>query len=372
MSELWNKETKVLTIKDIDGVPSEIVKIDAWELLPICLKKECSMKTLNEWFSKRNIPYNREGLNEIKEEFGEDWLVNKNYASLSDQFWLKKRTETWRKINFFTNKYTNIVGTMAFEPWTIKGTVRLTTGSPDLTTNGILKKRWIQNADNTSMLVKAASKQTKQEPLNEVLVSVLAEQLNIPCVKYDLRIEGIEMCSVCNNFITEDTELVPASHIYFYEERKEGETVYSHLLKMCELFDIPDAEPFLRKLIFLDSITGNEDRNLNNIGFIRDVKTGNFIGPAPVFDCGNAYWNTKSVNNAVKSKFFNDVEDKIVKEELKKMDLSVLKSDYGFKRIIYDYPGITSIKKSNLIEAISLRNARLLNEIKLNEANIIR
>lgn len=365
MSELCLKDQVVLTLKDVEGVPSSIVKINNEELLPLCLRKECSFDKLMEWMNQRNIPQNREGLEEMKAEFGDSFLVNKNYASLSDHYWLKKRTENYKKVNYFTNLYSRDIGDMAFKPWVITHN-RINSDSPDLTTNGILKKRWVQNPDKTSYLVKAESKITHQEPLNEVLVAVLAEQLGIiDCVKYELHIEGTTMCSKGDNFITWDTDLVPASYIYYQEERQDNETVFDHLLRMCELFDIPNAEDFLNAMVFIDNITANEDRNLSNIAFIRDINTMKFIGPAPLFDCAAAYWNTKKINDAVKSKLFGDVEVNVFNAMKNKCDLNLLTKDYGFKKLIQSYPCITEVKKENLIAEIKNRNNRLCNLKKI-------
>ena len=359
MSELFLKEEKVLTLKDIEGVPSEVQKIDNPELLPVCLKNKCTMKEFKQWLERRNIPQNREGLEAMTKEFGKSWLENKNFASLSDHYWIKKRTETWKRTNFFTNIYSKDIGDMAFRPWTINKN-RFDSFSPDLTTNGILKKRWLQYSDRKSYIVKAGSLATHQEPLSEVLVSVLAEQLGIPCVKYDLCVEGVTMCSKSDNFVTLDTELVPAYYLYYDEPRdKNKEGVYAHLIRMCEKFDVPGAKDFIDQMIFLDCITGNEDRNLANIGFIRDISTMKFVGPAPLYDSGNAYWSTKNVNEVVKSKVFGDVEEDIFNAVKKNYNLSVLLKSSGYKDLIMAYPHISDTKKENLISAIAKRNKRL-------------
>ena len=186
MSELCLKDNVVLTFKDVDGSPASILKINNPELLPLCLKNECTFEKVMEWLGKRNIPKTREGIKKIITNFGESWLENKNYASLSDHYWIKMRSEKYSKINYFTNYYSKDIGDMVFSPWLITKK-KIDNRSPDLTTNGILKKRWKQKNDFSSMLIKAGSKATHQEPLSEVLVSVLAEKMpNFSCVKYDL------------------------------------------------------------------------------------------------------------------------------------------------------------------------------------------
>ncbi len=368
MSELYLKENKVLTLKDEEGVPSEVLKIDAPELLPLFLKDNCTTESFKKWLSLRAIPENREGLKEVKDEFGKDFLKSKNYASLTDQYWIKWRSETWKKVNYFTNFYDKEIGSMFFEPWNVSVQKRYRNNTPDLTTGGVLRKRWLQNQDRTSYLIKAGSIATHQEPLSEVLVSVFAEQLDkIPCVKYDMWVEGVTICSKCDNFITVDTELVPASAFYFKKERTDKESVYAHLIKACEENEIPGAKEFIDWMIFIDSATGNEDRNLGNIGFIRDSNTMKFIGPAPLYDSGNAYWSTKKINDTVKSKLFGDIENSLFKSLKKECDLEEIQKSAAFQKLIESYPGITDEKKNNLIAAIKERNQRLIKNLSLGE-----
>lgn len=368
MSELYLKNNKVLTLKDVEGVPSEVTKVDAPELLPLSLRQHCTSEDFRKWLKTRSIPNDREGLSEIKEEFGSDWLLSKNYASLSDQYWIKRRDETWKKINFFTNTYDRDIGDMVFKPWDVTAQKKYRNNSPDLTTGGILKKRWMQYSDRSSCLIKAGSVMTHQEPLSEVLVSVLAEQLEvIKCVKYDLWVEGTTICSKCDNFITQDTELVPAHMIYYQKERAENESVYNHLLSACDDYEIPGAKEFIDWMIFIDNMTGNEDRNLGNIGFIRDINTMKFIGPAPLYDSGNAYWSTKKINDNVKSKLFGDVENNLFKKLKKECDIESILKIGVFQKLVETYPGISDEKKNNLITAIKDRNSRLCKNISLDE-----
>lgn len=39
-------------------------------------------------------------------------------------------------------------------------------------------------------------------------------------------------------------------------------------------------------MIVLDYIIANDDRHLNNFGLLRDTETLEWLGPAPVYDCG--------------------------------------------------------------------------------------
>ena len=43
-------------------------------------------------------------------------------------------------------------------------------------------------------------------------------------------------------------------------------------------------------MIVLDFLIGNEDRHFNNFGLIRNAVTLEWIGVAPIFDCGTSLW----------------------------------------------------------------------------------
>lgn len=370
MPELWLKDKKVLSFKEEKGMAADVKKVEDESLLPLCLKKDCSAEKLNEFFLRRQLPGNREGLDEMKDEFGTAWLIQNNRLSLSDQYWVRYEMEDWRKINFFDNFYSRDIGDMAFLPWTVPHK-KIKNNSPDMTTNGLLRKRWKQDQKTRkSCLIKAGSRATHQEPLSEVLVSVLLEQLNvIPFVKYDLCVEGVTLCSICENFIDHDHDFIPVSDIY-HDEPRGDEKIYDHILRMCDKYEVPGMKEFLDSMIFIDRITGNEDRNLGNIGFIRDLNTMKITGPAPLFDFGAAYWSSGKINDAVRSKAFGDVEKAVFRRMEKKCDLSRVLKGTGYVHCIKTYPRISEEKKNNLVEAIGKRNRMLLQRRGRDEMSI--
>ena len=61
--------------------------------------------------------------------------------------------------------------------------------------------------------MKGGSGATQQEPYNEVLASSVMERLGIPHVTYTLTVQEDYPYSVCEDFITPETELIPAWYI---------------------------------------------------------------------------------------------------------------------------------------------------------------
>lgn len=51
-----------------------------------------------------------------------------------------------------------------------------------------------------------------------------------------------------------------------------------------------NVKEFLDNMIAFDYIINNTDRHLGNFGFLRNATTGEYLGPAPIFDNGNSLW----------------------------------------------------------------------------------
>lgn len=165
--------------------------------------------------------------------------------------------------------------------------------SPDNTSDGWLKKKWVIVNGERSLL-KAGSKPFQQEPFNEVIATKILEQTqDIPFVKYDLYTENELFCSKCKNFITPDTEFVSAFYICNALDNEKRVPPYDHLLHCADHFAIPRVREFLDDMITLDYLIVNTDRHWSNFGFIRNLNTLRFEGPAPLFDNGTSLWNNE-------------------------------------------------------------------------------
>ena len=358
MQLMLKNEPVLLFIKNAEGL--KLKKVINPEMIPIPLKRELNDDTFSEWLKGRSIPEDRVGFKEVKKLYGEKCFLSRNYASLTDQYWIQNREEKWSKINFFTRKYDKTIGKALFSPWEVE-CIR-SQDSPDLTTSGLLRKRWKQDDDTLkSKLIKAGSKAAGQEPLYEVLAAILCERMGIKIADYELCVEGFRMCVGCLNFIDESTELVTAKDVYYTEERPDDVSVDTHLLRMCDKFKIPGADRHINDITVIDILTGNTDRNLSNIGFIRNTDTLEFTGPAPIFDCGNAYG---CVNSEEKADTLNDPQKDLLKEYGKSVDLEAILKDNSLKDMIMDYPCLNTDEKKKLIKNMEERNNMVLSAIR--------
>ena len=281
----------------------------------------------NKWWKNRQIPASRKGLKEVlhnsnvydKDNF--DLLDAKAYClSLSDQYWVKGVDEeiSWESINFFDNGFSEDIGKILFNGG--KTALNLNLNTPDMTSNGNYEKRW-EIIDGERYLLKAGSKIYNQEPFNELIATKLYERLlnKDEYVEYSVIFDNDNAISKCKNFITKDTELVPAWKINEYYEFLDDEDKYTHYIRCLNNLGIKDAETLTDKMIVCDYIIANKDRHFNNFGVIRDVNTLKFIGVAPIFDNGCSLWYDE--NDMYVGEFF------LTKpfEEYEKTQLSLVK-----------------------------------------------
>ena len=188
---------------------------------------------LNAWWHSRAIPASRDGLKFVLQTYGIETttkLAARSLGlSLSDQYWLKPSGSSieWQDVNFFTNEFSSDLGDAFFSRGSSK--LYLNPMTPDASSNGWLKKKWVI-IDGERYLAKAGSAPLLQQPYNEVAASKIMDALGIKHIEYKLI-------------------------------KEEGRP-----------------------------LSENTDRHFGNFGFIRNVETLKFIGPAPVFDNGTSLW----------------------------------------------------------------------------------
>lgn len=323
----------------------------------------------NKWWKNRQIPASRKGLKEVlhnsnvydKDNF--DLLDAKAYClSLSDQYWVKGVEEeiSWESINFFDNEFSEDIGKILFNGG--KTALNLNLNTPDMTSNGNYEKRW-KIIDGERYLLKAGSKIYNQEPFNELIATKLYERLlnKDEYVEYSVIFDDDKAISKCKNFITKDTELVPAWKINEYYEFLDDEDKYTHYIRCLNNLGIKDAETLTDKMIVCDYIIANKDRHFNNFGVIRDVNTLKFIDVAPIFDNGCSLWydeNDMYVGEFFLTKPFEEYEKKQLSlvKKLEWLDISKLEDFPNEVKTILSMDKLLSKERINkIVDQIKLR-----------------
>ena len=291
-----HKRTPVaeLELDDVTGFIQKIGSVYAPEHLPIGIpvrNEIADRAAFNDWWRDRSIPASRSGVREALESLGvadtKMLLVRCYGLSLSDQYWIcpEGAELRWEDINFFQNDFSEDIGDVLFGERKKKDALNFS--SPDSTSDGNLKKRW-KIIDGKRCLIKGGSNPFRQQPFNEVIASGIMERLGIPHVSYTVIWSKDAPYSVCEDFVTENTELIPAWRLLQAKKQKNSTSRYRHLLECCELLGIGNITPFLDRMLVLDYIIANEDRHFNNFGALRNAETLEWLGMAPIYDSGSS------------------------------------------------------------------------------------
>lgn len=374
---LMHKNIPVLDF-DLDELTSSVHKIGTvyhLEHLPLgtaSLRGEVDRAALNAWWIDRSIPASRSGVRRALETLNlantQMLLTRCSGLSLSDQYWVKPQGSDlqWERINFFTNPFSEDIGNVLLGKAT--DSTNFDFHSPDNTSDGFLKKRW-KIIDGKRCLLKAGSNPFMQQPFNEVVASLVAERLDIPHIPYNLLWDDGVPYSVCEDFITHDTELVSAWRVMQSRKKDNSTSVYRHYLNCCEALGVPGMEHAVDQMIVLDYLIANEDRHQNNFGLIRNADTLEWIGAAPIFDSGSSLGYDKLPNQilslrAAECKPFKKTHAEQLKlvTSFEWIDFDKLNGVEEDIRRVFDQAGeyMDEARKSAIISAFSSRLGNLM------------
>ena len=298
-----NKNRPLMEL-DIDIQTSyvkEILHIYDKEAMPLAMFSEDInqlSKNFTEWWRSRSIPATRVGLRKRMERLpylNLQEIINQSFGlSLSDQYWIRPihmNDLKWEDINYFTNDFSPDYGKYFLgeldEDFT--DVMHLNRRSPDVTLDGNVQKRWIiQNGER--YLIKNGTLPYVQEPFNEKIASEVLSHMSVPYVSYDVIERNGRYFSSCKDFIDTDHEYVSAYYLALSLHATKKVNSEILLEEAIEKYEIPNSEHFIDQMLCLDYMILNEDRHWTNFGFIRNVETLKFEGPAPIFDNGNSLW----------------------------------------------------------------------------------
>lgn len=355
-----------LDLDDETGFIRKIEKVIRAEHLPVGVPVRqgiADRRELNHWWTDRSIPASRSGVREALETLNltdtKMLLVRCFGLSLSDQYWICPDGSdlVWEKINFFDNPFSDDMGDVLFGQQK-KGN-DFDFSSPDNTSDGCLKKRW-KIINGKRCLIKGGSNLERQQPFNEVIASKIMDRLNINHVSYNIIWEDGEPYSVCEDFVTRDTELVSAWRIVQTQKKDNSTSVYQHFVNCCKSLGAADVVPALDRMLVLDYLISNEDRHLNNFGLLRNAETLEWIGFAPIYDSGsslgyNSLLSQLYAEKNIASKPFKRRHDEQIKlvTSFDWIDFSKLYDAGDMVREVFSDPRAKELISENRKEAIA-------------------
>ena len=284
-------ETRFTQVRvlDADRVPLALCSYQA---------KDALVSAFNTWWRGRGIPNSRQGLSRRLRELDLDSafeLPLRSYGlSLSDQYWLLSDDSslTWDSVAFFRNAYDMGADSEDDGMFSQAGPWMNAVGlnSPDNTTDGMLNKRWILDEYGKRLLIKGNGS-SGREVYNEIVATMLYRRL-LPASRYvEYRLanwRGNDVC-VCENFLRDDEEFIPAWYVFKTKKKSNNHSEFRHYCEICEDLGIDHAENQLTRMLVCDSILANTDRHWGNFGVIRNIETLEYRW-APIFDTGMSLW----------------------------------------------------------------------------------
>lgn len=302
---LMNKNTAIMLVEyntTFNGIEN-IYDIYNIEYAPLSISNANKtlganlLKQINDWFKGRGIPSWRKDLEKLLEKLNvssKEELLNKSYAlSLSDQYWLKEENSNvkWQDINFFTNDFEY----EAYLEASLDSSSSLTTSkdkailrSPNNTTDGMLQKGWIIE-NGKRILVKGTYTSSREEPFNEWLASQISKRLGFYYCNYFVEwTDKTKLISKCENFVSEDEEIISAYDVFKSEKKPNNINDYEFYIQTLEKHNVPNARKNVEDMFILDYLMLNTDRHLKNFGVIRNVNTLEWVRTTPIFDTGQS------------------------------------------------------------------------------------
>ncbi|BEG57332.1 hypothetical protein NHP21005_10200 [Helicobacter sp. NHP21005] len=296
---LKSKNTNVLSFsvdkaqKNLDIATLEVL---APRLLPISLQgagKQNLKEHLIKWIKARQIPKHRQFMPEILNTLGADINDPLSYAkvglalSLNDSFWIVPSGSNylWQDFNLYDHPFNTAVSLTALTGQSTE-TKLPTSGlklSPELTTNGMLKKCWHKDTTGEIILIKG---QIGTESYSEHYIAQVAKAMGLNALFYDLDKQHGEIVCTCKLFTSEQIGFVPILECIDYPKYQRLQ--HDPKARLCMLAQVLGQE-FVEDLLLFDALVFNTDRHLGNFGMLLDNDTNTFAKPAPIFDNGMAF-----------------------------------------------------------------------------------
>lgn len=278
--------------KGLEGLQSNILYADTQNAHLFPLDMELTNEGVVRWLEKRVIPKNRQFVDEILKTLGLSVNNTKGIMdvcmglSLNDSYWVVPAgfDGKFADYNLYKNRFSEALSLVAYTG--VGADHEAFSTSPELTTNGMLRKAWRFVDADEIYLYKGGTEgaaNTGKEPYSEYYACQIAHAMGIDCVQYDLENWKGILASKCRLFTDIDHSFVPIGRIMKSPTLKKCLDYYSRLGR--------DFHEQLCSMLVFDAVIYNEDRHFGNFGVLRDNHTGEIVAPAPIFDNGLSLFN---------------------------------------------------------------------------------
>ena len=287
-----------------DNILSLSINKNALDLIPIGVKNNGELAL---WIRNRAIPVTRHNIKEDLHKYNNistfKFMLLNNGLSLTDHYWIlntdTNKNVNWDSINCYTNNFKSKASINITDDISVRELKSHTIFTPSASLQGNLKKKWIIDKHNNRMLIKGTYNNCARQSISEVFASEIHKLQNV-CryTHYDLirlkyKNSDVLGC-ICSNFTDTEKEFIPAIDVVSMYKKPNNISYYEFYIKICEEHGIYDIRHMLEYQILSDFIISNDDRHFNNFGILRNSKTLEWVGYAPIFDSGNSLFYKQS------------------------------------------------------------------------------
>ena len=291
---MYDEELLTFSLKEggLEGLRAEILTVNEPLKGVFPMDLDLTGEGVIKWLRRRVIPKNRAFVDEILKTLGLSINNTKGIIdvckglSLNDSYWIVPLgfEGTFSEYNLYDNRFSNVLSLVAYTG--VGADREAFSTSPELTTQGMLRKAWRFIEGEGIWLYKGGTTgaaNAGREPYSEFYASQVAECMELNAVHYDLEYWKGILASKCKLFTDIDTAYIPV-----------GNLVKSGGIKAClDFYESisPEAAEELRSMLVFDAVIYNEDRHFGNFGVLRDNRSGKITGAAPIFDNGLSLFN---------------------------------------------------------------------------------
>ena len=269
------------------------------ELLPLEFQTYgYTASSLYSWVESRVAPVGRHhmeailGAVNLKNKF--DVLLYCHGLSLNDTYWVKEKNDpvTFRDINLYDNPFDEALGWIAFTG--LPSNISRNLSTPEFTTEGALPKYWQKLSSSNIILTKGGTSgyaNAGGEPYSEVIASIIAKKLNINAISYVIDKRNKKVVSISKLFTSKQFGLITMNEYLKY--KFNGRTKVSWL--ECRESILKEIGSFEQAydMCFFDWLIKNDDRHLNNWGFLVNNETRKIESFSPIWDNGmSLFWSS--------------------------------------------------------------------------------
>lgn len=260
------------------GFISKIYQVCNPDLLPCVYSEDKNDLNvgLQRWLLSRQLGRTRADIAPVKAFYGSDIFQSKYLVSLNDCYWMREidengvKDEDWEDVSPFTNwdYEEDCYFELLHDP---ENTYDVDNLSPNLTLPGNDPRFWYKKDEEFGIITESSQRDMKtyKKAIELGFADMVAPRsyMILQGTIYSFHPTGT----------SEQVERIPFDILYDAVANDEYKKI-DNLKRCCERYHLEDWRKFLSAVMKLDEELGNKERNLCEIGVLRDTKTLEVIG----------------------------------------------------------------------------------------------